>query len=467
MRNRDHATGTDEETAERRTVRSRRDVLRASVATGIGAVTLGASSPTSATVTDVDADDDDFHVYLLFGQSNMEGTGEIAPEDRETNSRVQVLQNKTCPNLDREFGEWYVAEPPLNRCWAGLSPGDYFGKTMAAELPEETSIGLVPAAVGGSDIALFQKGAPIGRNGRDIPSQFSGGYEWLLDLAQRAQDVGVIKGILFHQGETNTADPDWKHQVQEIVADLRSDLGIGEVPFLAGELLYGGCCDSHNSEIAQLPDLVPNAHVVSAEGLDGADEAHFDAEGYRELGRRYAEEMLEHVDANADCEPTEITSTVRTPAGDWVETDDVSVSSGDDLTLAPEVADGDGNGDADAAGTWRWSGDVDAETRQVTVEPLESTTYTATYTNDCGETSSVDVSVTVENGSDCPVGATDPDGDGLCEDVDGNGRADTNDVVRLFTEIEDEAYQTNAARFDFDGNGSLAISDVIELFDRL
>lgn len=304
----DATPAADDESGEKR---SRRRLLQfaAAAATGLGVVSPASSEPVAADPPDVDREN--VHVYLLFGQSNMEGTGKIAPEDRETNSRVRVLQNTTCPNLDREFGEWYVAEPPLNRCWAGIGPGDYFGKTMAQELPEPIHIGLVPTAVGGADIALFEKGAPIGRNDRNIPDQYDGGYEWMLDLARQAQEVGTIEGILFHQGETNTNDPEWKYQVQGIVEDLKSDLGIGDVPFLAGELLYGGCCDSHNSEIHRLPDLIPNAHVVSAEGLEGADEAHFTAEGYRELGRRYAEEMLEHVDGDGsgtDC-PGDATDT--------------------------------------------------------------------------------------------------------------------------------------------------------------
>ena len=239
--------------------------------------------------------DANFHIYLLFGQSNMEGMGTVAAQDRQTNERVLVLQDQDCSNLNRYYGQWYLAEPPLNRCWAGIGPGDYFGKTMAAGMASEIKIGLVPASVAGTGIALYEKSAPIGRGGYDIPTQFSGGYAWLLDLAQRAQTVGVIKGIIFHQGETNTADPNWKYTVQQIVSDLRNDLGIGNVPFLAGELLYaqyGGCCSSHNPEINQLPGLISNAHVISAEGLAGVDNAHFSSEAYREFGRRYANKML-------------------------------------------------------------------------------------------------------------------------------------------------------------------------------
>lgn len=247
------------------------------------------------------APDPDFHIYLMFGQSNMEGSAAIEPQDRITNERVKVMSNLDCSNLGRTYGNWYTASPPLNRCWSGLGPGDYFGKTMADGMPSSVTIGLVPAAISGTPIELYQKSAPIGRNGQDMPTQFNGGYAWLLDMAQKAQQVGVIKGIIFHQGESDTADPLWKNQVKEIVTDLRQDLGIGDVPFLAGELLYAdyqSCCHWHNPEINKLPGILSNAFVVSAMGLPGMDTAHFTSESYRELGRRYAQLMLQKIDGN-------------------------------------------------------------------------------------------------------------------------------------------------------------------------
>lgn len=257
------------------------------------------------------APDPNFHIYLMFGQSNMEGAAPIEAQDRVINERVMVMANLDCTNLDRTYGNWYVASPPLNRCWSGLGPGDYFGKTMADNMPSTVTIGLVPGAISGTAIELYQKSAPIGRNGQDIPPQFNGGYAWLLDMAKKAQEAGVIKGIIFHQGESDTADPLWKHQVHEIVTDLRQDLGIGDVPFLAGELLYAdyqSCCHWHNTEINLLPGLINNAYVVSAMGLPGLDAAHFTSESYRELGFRYATLMREKIDISSSSSSSSSTS---------------------------------------------------------------------------------------------------------------------------------------------------------------
>lgn len=242
------------------------------------------------------AQDKNFHIYLAFGQSNMEGVADIAKQDTNTNPRFQAIESYDCEkNLGRKYGVWYTATPPMFGCWGKLSLADSFGREMIKRLPKHIRIGIVPTAVGGADIAVFQKGAPVGvgKYGKEkIPPQFPGGYAWLVDLAKKAQQKGVIKGILLHQGETNNGQLDWKNKVSGIVENLKKDLNLGDIPLLAGETLHGGCCDLHNQQIAQLPTIM-NAYVISAQDLAGADEAHFTADSYRKLGVRYAEKMLE------------------------------------------------------------------------------------------------------------------------------------------------------------------------------
>ena len=80
------------------------------------------------------AQDPNFHIYLCFGQSNMEGQGTIEANDRIVDDRFQVLQSLDCSNLGKKKGEWRKAIPPLCQCWSKLSPADYFGRTMVAQL---------------------------------------------------------------------------------------------------------------------------------------------------------------------------------------------------------------------------------------------------------------------------------------------------------------------------------------------
>jgi len=117
-------------------------------------------------------------------------------------------------------------------------------------------------------------------------------------MAKIAQQSGVIKGIRLHQGESNTNDTIWPAKVKLVYENLLKDLALDakKVPLLAGEVVnadQGGVCASINKIIAKLPETIPTAHVVSSAGCtDGPDNLHFNADGYRELGRRYASTML-------------------------------------------------------------------------------------------------------------------------------------------------------------------------------
>ena len=108
----------------------------------------------------------------------------------------------------------------------------------------------------------------------------------------------MIKGILLHQGESNTGDTLWTKKVKIVYDNLMKDLNLNpkNVPLLAGETVnadQGGICASMNTIIATLPKTIPNSYVISSSGCTVAkDNLHFDAAGYRELGKRYAEKML-------------------------------------------------------------------------------------------------------------------------------------------------------------------------------
>lgn len=250
------------------------------------------------------AQDSNFYIFLCFGQSNMEGQGIIESQDSIVNDRFQVFQALDCPNLGRTKGKWYPAIPPTCQCYSKLSPADYFGKTMVINLPDSITIGIINVAVGGCDIRLFDKDIYQDYDSTYTEDWFTSKieayegnpYKYLIDLAKLAQKDGVIKGILLHQGETNTGQILWPTYVKKIYNDMLTDLNLSadSVPLLAGEVLTteGNCCSSMNPIIDSLPDFIPNAYVISSSGCTGQDEAHFDSQGYRKLGRRYAFQML-------------------------------------------------------------------------------------------------------------------------------------------------------------------------------
>ncbi|HEY6915485.1 MAG TPA: sialate O-acetylesterase [Paludibacter sp.] len=239
-----------------------------------------------------------FHIYICFGQSNMEGQGAIETQDKMVDSRFKVLQSLDC--TDRNKGTWYPALPPLCQCTSGLSPADYFGRTVVKYLPDSITVGVINVAIGGCDIRMFDKDLYQGYlNPSDATFsakvQAYGGNprKHLMDLAKLAQQDGVIKGILLHQGEANTGDVNWPKYVKKVYNDMLSELSLSAdtVPLLSGEVLYTGMFLHMNPIVNQLPNVVPTAHIISAEGLTG-DWGHFTSDGYRKLGTRYAAEML-------------------------------------------------------------------------------------------------------------------------------------------------------------------------------
>ena len=252
------------------------------------------------------AQDTNFFVFLCFGQSNMEGFPGIDQQDKgPVDERFQVLAAVDFPRLEREKGEWYPATPPLCRPSSGIGPADYFGRTLVAQLPNHIRVGIVNVSVAGCRIGLFDTDnyqsyastAPPWLS-RIIETYGGNPYAHLVEMAQMAQQDGVIKGILLHQGESNTNDQRWPTKVQRIYENLVGDLNLNAdaVPLLAGQVVHadqGGACASMNTIIGTLPETIPNAHVVSSQGCGSRqDHLHFTPEGYRELGKRYAAVLL-------------------------------------------------------------------------------------------------------------------------------------------------------------------------------
>ena len=249
--------------------------------------------------------DKNFYIFLCFGQSNMEGNARAELQDSTVDNRFQVLETVNCENLGRTKGNWYPAVPPLARCKTGLTPADYFGRTLVANLPKKIRVGVINVSVAGCKIELFDKDgyqsyaakAPSWMT--NIIKEYGGNpYAYLVEMAKIAQKKGVIKGILLHQGESNTKDSLWPQKVNAIYKNMLKDLKLKskKVPLLAGEVVnedQGGVCASMNKIIGTLPQVIPTAHVISSAGCtDSKDNLHFNAEGYRKLGKRYAVTML-------------------------------------------------------------------------------------------------------------------------------------------------------------------------------
>lgn len=238
-----------------------------------------AQSPNSATPPAKE----NFHVYLLLGQSNMAGrdTRELAAQ--VDNPRVLAL----APD-DR----WTVARDPIHakigRTEPGAGPGIPFALAMLAADPR-ISIGLVPCAVGGSPLRRWVKGGDL--------------YAQALARAQTASATGTLQGILWHQGETDSDKSDtadtYETRLAQMFADLRHDLGRPDLPIVVGQLGEFVAKEKHphvdtvRAALARIPAAVPRVGFADSAGLGHKGDAlHFDAAASRELGRRLASAML-------------------------------------------------------------------------------------------------------------------------------------------------------------------------------
>jgi hypothetical protein len=248
------------------------------------------------------APDPNFHIYLAFGQSNMEGQGTIEAQDKTVDPRFQMLS--TIDNFNgRKLGTWNDAIPPLANKHGGLGPTDYFGRTLVEKLDPQIKVGVVVVAVAGCSIVLFDP--PVSQSYwnqqagwfMDIVKDYGDDpYQRLVDMAKKAKEDGVIKGIIFHQGETDEGDSDWPNKVKKVYDRLVKDVGLdANIPFFAGEVPYQGSSKGTNNNIRKLPNVSKNFYLVSAEGLNDLDmmRIHFSSQGYRDFGKRYAEKVME------------------------------------------------------------------------------------------------------------------------------------------------------------------------------
>ncbi len=222
---------------------------------------------------------EDFHLFLLIGQSNMSGRGKIADEDRQAHPRVWKLDVEN---------RWVPAVDPLhfdNAKLVGVGLGATFGKTLANR-NDKIHIGLIPSAKGGTRIDQWKKGGRL--------------YETAVARTRAAMKQGTLKGILWHQGEGDTGSTEkldaYFPKLTRLVHHLREDLEAPTAPFIAGQLSRAWGDEKplrkeFNIRLLRQSRLQtsPNFATVLSQGISAKeDKTHFDAAGLRELGRRYA-----------------------------------------------------------------------------------------------------------------------------------------------------------------------------------
>ncbi len=227
-------------------------------------------------------------LFLLIGQSNMAGRGTPDVPDQQPDNRIWMLTKEQ---------SWVPARDPMHfdkPAVIGVGPGFAFAKRLTEAFPNE-NIGLIPCAVGGSDIDVW------------VPSAYyeptkSYPYDDALRRARVALAQGNLAGILWHQGESDSNPekaPEYGHKLVALIQRLRQDLNAPAVPVVVGTL--GDFIVKRNKDavtinkaLQAIPGQVANTYCVVSAGLtDKGDSTHFDTPSARTLGRRYAEVFIQ------------------------------------------------------------------------------------------------------------------------------------------------------------------------------
>lgn len=222
--------------------------------------------------------DPDFHLYLLIGQSNMAGRAPIDSMSKEINPQIFMLDKNN---------NWVPATDPVHfdKTVAGVGPGIAFAKEMIKG-NSKIKIGLIPCAWGGSAINVWRP---------DSAYLTGHPYNDAIARTKAAMQTGVLKGILWHQGESDNNTQSiqlYMEKLKVLIARLRMQFNNPTLPFVAGEIGFFGKSTGINNVLDDVPNNVANTATVSADGLtDKGDQTHFDTRSARELGKRYAEAM--------------------------------------------------------------------------------------------------------------------------------------------------------------------------------
>lgn len=233
---------------------------------------------------------ENFHLFLLAGQSNMAGRGTITDEEQELHPRILMLA---------QDGYWKPALHPIH--YENKNAGVGLAMSFALKLAQNDStitIGLVPAACGGSPISSWEPGEYHKQTG-------SYPYDDAIKRSRRAMKDGLLKGILWHQGESDSNPQDavhYKSRLETLINRFRADLKVDNVPFIIGQL--GQFPEKPWNESR---NIVNDAHlsiskemnfvgfVISDSLTSKPDNTHFETKSLNIFGRRYVDSYYEIV----------------------------------------------------------------------------------------------------------------------------------------------------------------------------
>lgn len=235
-------------------------------------------------------------IFIMAGQSNMAGRGFVEPQDTIPSKRILTLNKDNTWILAKEPLHFY--QPKLT----GLDCGMEFARFLENNLDDTIYIGILPCAVGGSSITQWLNDSLFNQ------VQLLSNFREKINLGKK---YGTIKGILWHQGETDAMKntiADYEQKLTGLFSKFRDETGNNSLPIIIGELgNYAGNepyrlnRDSINTIIRKIADSDQYCYVVSTNDLlpNENDPYHFSGNAQRILGQRYAKKYLSLINITA------------------------------------------------------------------------------------------------------------------------------------------------------------------------
>lgn len=228
---------------------------------------------------------EDMLSVLMIGQSNMCGRGNL--------HEVPQIENPACYMM--RMGRWQPMSDPINvdRAIEGIPypSGVSLAGSFADELSRYTGkdVGLIPCADGGTKVESWLPGKLL--------------FDHAVMQCRLAMRTSTLAGIIWHQGESNAhTDPAlYKKRVRTVFEGLRRELGIPDLPIVAGEISencapkweISKTADKINAVYYELEKELPNLAIASSKGLTLKDDGiHFSSVSLREFGIRYFKKFI-------------------------------------------------------------------------------------------------------------------------------------------------------------------------------
>lgn len=228
--------------------------------------------------------------FLMIGQSNMAGRGELKD--------VDPIKNRMCYML--RMGRWQHMSEPINPDRTNIASKFRSGVSLAASFADELtkanqiSVGLIPCADGGTKISEWQPGSIL--------------FEHAVMMTKLALRTSELGGIIWHQGESDCRDFDratYRKLFLNTMSELRKELNAEGLPLIIGEISeeissewdVGDGPQKLNRLLRELKSEIPCCEIASAKGLTlKEDGLHFDSHSCRELGIRYFQKYKQLTD---------------------------------------------------------------------------------------------------------------------------------------------------------------------------